>query len=209
MFNELLSGHSLDKKENHRHLASTVGEVFWSRISWGRQEGQVGRQLPVVLNDPQEVPVRWCLELNLEFFLFWCCNYSQLPEIFTIRYPGIELCEEWRKRNQEQQEEVIKSKTQRDGWAGCNETWNGVQLVFQDVFESDPENEGAFGVGKRNIRGTPTLRWLLWIPRIFLVITTLLCYPPKCFCCWKVNKDLLRAPEMLLWCEKSACRSGC
>lgn len=50
-------GHSLDKKGNHRNLASTV-EVSWSRDKLGRQEGQVGRQHPVVLNDPQGVPVR-------------------------------------------------------------------------------------------------------------------------------------------------------
>lgn len=51
-------GHSLDKKENHRNLSSTVREVSWSRDKLGRQEGQVRRQLPVVLNDPQGVPVR-------------------------------------------------------------------------------------------------------------------------------------------------------
>lgn len=159
-------GHSLDKKENHRHLASTVGKVSWSRDKLGRQEGQIGRQLPVVLNDPQEVPVRWCLELNLEFFLFWCCNYSQLPEIFTIRHPGIELCEEWRKRNQEQQEEVIKSKNP-EGWdeQAAMKPGNGAQLVFQMYLKVTPENEGAFGVGKRSIRGTPTLRWLLLNPK--------------------------------------------
>lgn len=35
---------------------------------------------------------------------------------------------------------------------------NGAQLVFQMYLKVTPENEGAFGVGKRNIRGTPTLR---------------------------------------------------